>query len=207
MCFQHLSPEDYLFLFFRILLVFYFSLKLNSESYYWQYNKTWSIQPNMVPPVWLLEWPNKKGTVLDYIQREAAMPRSVCGCRKTQKKKKNFLVNIQDSRWHGRGDSCASYLRWGEEGKWPLHWSTFFLLTPYQFFSREDISSPEQINMPGLLRTIASRAAPVLRGHTVIQRANLYSGAAKEKIGPVVSLPLSLNHLGLMLTGWLARSH
>ncbi|KAM4541532.1 cytochrome c oxidase subunit 8A, mitochondrial [Fundulus diaphanus] len=37
--------------------------------------------------------------------------------------------------------------------------------------------------MPGLLRTVASRAAPVLRGHTVTQTANLYTRPAKEKIG------------------------
>uniref|UniRef100_A0A3Q2QUB3 Uncharacterized protein n=1 Tax=Fundulus heteroclitus TaxID=8078 RepID=A0A3Q2QUB3_FUNHE len=42
--------------------------------------------------------------------------------------------------------------------------------------------------MPGLLRTIASRAAPVLRGHTVTQTANLYTRPAKEKIGVLVSV-------------------
>ncbi|XP_026212778.1 cytochrome c oxidase subunit 8A, mitochondrial [Anabas testudineus] len=39
--------------------------------------------------------------------------------------------------------------------------------------------------MPGLLRTIARRVAPALRGHTIIQRANLQTKPAKEKIGPV----------------------
>ncbi|XP_068999628.1 cytochrome c oxidase subunit 8A, mitochondrial [Embiotoca jacksoni] len=41
------------------------------------------------------------------------------------------------------------------------------------------------MTMPGFLRTAASRAAPVLRGHTVTQRANLYTRPAKEKVGPV----------------------
>lgn len=62
----------------------------------------------------------------------------------------------------------------------------------------------KEINMPLLLRTIASRAAPVLRGHTVCQRANVYSKPAKDTIGPVVSVLLVLKHLGLMLAGWLA---
>ncbi|KAI3368052.1 hypothetical protein L3Q82_026875 [Scortum barcoo] len=39
--------------------------------------------------------------------------------------------------------------------------------------------------MSGLLRTIASRAAPVLRGHSVTQKASLYTRSAKEKIGAV----------------------
>ncbi|XP_047201471.1 cytochrome c oxidase subunit 8A, mitochondrial [Girardinichthys multiradiatus] len=39
--------------------------------------------------------------------------------------------------------------------------------------------------MSGLLRTVASRAAPVLRGHTVTQTANLYTKPAKEKIGTI----------------------
>lgn len=43
-------------------------------------------------------------------------------------------------------------------------------------------------NMPLFLRTIASRAAPVLRGHTVSQSANIYTKPAKEKIGAMVSL-------------------
>lgn len=55
-------------------------------------------------------------------------------------------------------------------------------------FGREDIPSLKQTNMPLLLKTIASRAAPALRGHTVAQRANIYTKPAKEKIGPVVSL-------------------
>lgn len=41
--------------------------------------------------------------------------------------------------------------------------------------------------MPVFLRTIASRAAPVLRGNSVTQTANIYSKPAKEKIGPLVS--------------------
>merc|ERR1712035_311537 len=42
----------------------------------------------------------------------------------------------------------------------------------------------QQPKMP-LLRTIASRAAPALRGHTVCQRANVFTRPAKEKIGPL----------------------
>ncbi|XP_037550683.1 cytochrome c oxidase subunit 8A, mitochondrial [Nematolebias whitei] len=38
--------------------------------------------------------------------------------------------------------------------------------------------------MPVFLRTIARRAAPVLRSNSVTQTANLYSRPAKEKIGP-----------------------
>ncbi|XP_014856205.1 PREDICTED: cytochrome c oxidase subunit 8A, mitochondrial-like [Poecilia mexicana] len=41
--------------------------------------------------------------------------------------------------------------------------------------------------MPGILRTVASRVAPVLRGHTVTQSANMYTRPAKEKIGFVES--------------------
>ncbi|XP_038554243.1 cytochrome c oxidase subunit 8B, mitochondrial-like [Micropterus salmoides] len=37
--------------------------------------------------------------------------------------------------------------------------------------------------MPGLLRFVASRAAPAMRGHTVCQRANLYTKPAKGKVG------------------------
>ncbi|XP_033991014.1 cytochrome c oxidase subunit 8A, mitochondrial-like [Trematomus bernacchii] len=59
--------------------------------------------------------------------------------------------------------------------------------------------------MSGLLRTIARRAAPVLRGHTVTQKANVYSAPAKEKIGPletVVALTMfSLAILGP--SGWI----
>uniref|UniRef100_A0A3B5ASH6 Cytochrome c oxidase subunit 8A, mitochondrial n=1 Tax=Stegastes partitus TaxID=144197 RepID=A0A3B5ASH6_9TELE len=39
--------------------------------------------------------------------------------------------------------------------------------------------------MPAFLRTIAGRAAPVLRGLSVPQRAHLYTRPAKEKIGPM----------------------
>ncbi|XP_061699820.1 cytochrome c oxidase subunit 8A, mitochondrial-like [Syngnathoides biaculeatus] len=42
--------------------------------------------------------------------------------------------------------------------------------------------------MPGLLRTIIFGAVPVLRGHTVCQRANVYTRPAKEKIGTVETL-------------------
>uniref|UniRef100_UPI0037E92D89 cytochrome c oxidase subunit 8A, mitochondrial n=1 Tax=Semicossyphus pulcher TaxID=241346 RepID=UPI0037E92D89 len=37
--------------------------------------------------------------------------------------------------------------------------------------------------MSGLLRTIASRAAPALRSSTVTQRANLFTRPAKDKVG------------------------
>ncbi|XP_073322433.1 cytochrome c oxidase subunit 8A, mitochondrial [Pagrus major] len=39
--------------------------------------------------------------------------------------------------------------------------------------------------MPLLLRTIARRAAPVLRGHTVAQRAHISGKPAKGTVGPV----------------------
>ncbi|XP_061889917.1 cytochrome c oxidase subunit 8A, mitochondrial [Entelurus aequoreus] len=39
--------------------------------------------------------------------------------------------------------------------------------------------------MSGLLRTIATRLAPTLRGQAVIQRANIYTKPAKENIGPM----------------------
>uniref|UniRef100_A0A3Q4ICS1 Uncharacterized protein n=1 Tax=Neolamprologus brichardi TaxID=32507 RepID=A0A3Q4ICS1_NEOBR len=42
--------------------------------------------------------------------------------------------------------------------------------------------------MPGVLGVIARRAAPVLRGHVVAQRASIYTRPAKEKIGSFVSL-------------------
>ncbi|XP_040055450.1 cytochrome c oxidase subunit 8A, mitochondrial [Gasterosteus aculeatus] len=42
--------------------------------------------------------------------------------------------------------------------------------------------------MSGLLRTVASRAAPVLRGPAVPLRANLHAGPAKEKIGTVETI-------------------
>lgn len=41
--------------------------------------------------------------------------------------------------------------------------------------------------MPGILRTLANRATPVLRGHIVSQRANVYTKPAKDTVGPVVS--------------------
>uniref|UniRef100_A0A3Q2WKC1 Uncharacterized protein n=1 Tax=Haplochromis burtoni TaxID=8153 RepID=A0A3Q2WKC1_HAPBU len=42
--------------------------------------------------------------------------------------------------------------------------------------------------MPGVLGAIARRAAPVLRGHVVAQRASIYTRPAKDKIGSFVSL-------------------
>ncbi|KAM9355034.1 cytochrome c oxidase subunit 8A, mitochondrial [Pholidichthys leucotaenia] len=60
--------------------------------------------------------------------------------------------------------------------------------------------------MSGLLRIVVSRAvAPVLRGHMVVQRANMYSKPAKEKIGTletVVALTVfTLTILGP--SGWI----
>ncbi|PWA16222.1 cytochrome c oxidase subunit 8A, mitochondrial-like [Gambusia affinis] len=59
--------------------------------------------------------------------------------------------------------------------------------------------------MPGILRTVASRVAPVLRGHTVTQTANLYTRPPKEKIGFVESsialVVLSATILGP--SGWI----
>uniref|UniRef100_A0A3Q0T3U8 Cytochrome c oxidase subunit 8A n=1 Tax=Amphilophus citrinellus TaxID=61819 RepID=A0A3Q0T3U8_AMPCI len=37
--------------------------------------------------------------------------------------------------------------------------------------------------MPGIVRVFASRAVSVLRGHTVAQRANIYTRPPKGKIG------------------------
>ncbi|XP_042244056.1 cytochrome c oxidase subunit 8A, mitochondrial [Thunnus albacares] len=54
--------------------------------------------------------------------------------------------------------------------------------------------------MSGLLRTVASRAAPVLRGHTVTQRANVYTRPAKEKIGAVESV-VGLGMFSLAILG------
>ncbi|KAG8013438.1 hypothetical protein GBF38_021799 [Nibea albiflora] len=56
-----------------------------------------------------------------------------------------------------------------------------------------------------LIRTIASRAAPVLRGHTITQRASLNTGAPKGHVGAlevVVGLGMfSLAFLGP--SGWI----
>ncbi|XP_041669424.1 cytochrome c oxidase subunit 8B, mitochondrial [Cheilinus undulatus] len=41
--------------------------------------------------------------------------------------------------------------------------------------------------MSGLLRVIASRAAPSLRLQSAVQRANLYTRPAKDKVGAVES--------------------
>ncbi|XP_059208918.1 cytochrome c oxidase subunit 8A, mitochondrial-like [Centropristis striata] len=59
--------------------------------------------------------------------------------------------------------------------------------------------------MSGLLRTIASRAAPVLRGHTVIQRASLYSNPPKGKVGPMETvIGLSMFSLAILgPSGWI----
>ncbi|XP_014331690.1 cytochrome c oxidase subunit 8A, mitochondrial [Xiphophorus maculatus] len=59
--------------------------------------------------------------------------------------------------------------------------------------------------MPGILRTVASRVAPVLRGHSVSQTANLYTRPPKEKISFVESsiawVVLSATVLGP--SGWI----
>ncbi|XP_077416287.1 cytochrome c oxidase subunit 8A, mitochondrial [Vanacampus margaritifer] len=54
--------------------------------------------------------------------------------------------------------------------------------------------------MYGLLRTIGCRAAPALRGHTICQRANVYSRPAKEKIG-VKETMLGLSLFSLVILG------
>ncbi|KAM9842037.1 cytochrome c oxidase subunit 8A, mitochondrial [Aulostomus maculatus] len=54
--------------------------------------------------------------------------------------------------------------------------------------------------MPWLLRTIACRAGPVLRGHTVCQRASVHTRPAKEKVG-VVETTIGLAAFGLGILG------
>ncbi|XP_076604938.1 cytochrome c oxidase subunit 8A, mitochondrial [Chaetodon auriga] len=59
--------------------------------------------------------------------------------------------------------------------------------------------------MPLLLRTLARRAAPVLRGQTVSQRASLYTKPAKDKVGPVeTAIGLGLFSLVILgPSGWI----
>ncbi|XP_044022972.1 cytochrome c oxidase subunit 8B, mitochondrial [Siniperca chuatsi] len=59
--------------------------------------------------------------------------------------------------------------------------------------------------MPGLLKIIASRAAPALRGHNLTQRANLYTRPAKEKIGPAeTAIGMSMFSLAILgPAGWI----
>ncbi|XP_029316656.1 cytochrome c oxidase subunit 8A, mitochondrial [Cottoperca gobio] len=59
--------------------------------------------------------------------------------------------------------------------------------------------------MSGLLRTVANRAAPVMRGHTVTLRANIYNSPAKEKIGPVETvIAMSMFSLAILgPAGWI----
>ncbi|XP_057715943.1 cytochrome c oxidase subunit 8A, mitochondrial-like [Corythoichthys intestinalis] len=59
--------------------------------------------------------------------------------------------------------------------------------------------------MSGLLRTVAHRAVPLLRGHTVCQRANVYTRPAKEKIGAVETvIGLTLFSLAILgPSGWI----
>ncbi|XP_077587535.1 cytochrome c oxidase subunit 8A, mitochondrial-like [Stigmatopora nigra] len=54
--------------------------------------------------------------------------------------------------------------------------------------------------MSGLLQTIARRAVPVLRGHTVCQRANVYTKPAKEKIGTLETV-IGLTFFSLAILG------
>lgn len=42
--------------------------------------------------------------------------------------------------------------------------------------------------MSGLLRTLTRRAAPSVRHQIVVQKANLYAGPAKGKVGAVESV-------------------
>lgn len=70
--------------------------------------------------------------------------------------------------------------------------------------------------MPGVLGVLARRAAPVLRGHVVAQRASIYTRPPKEKIGSFVSLiyrrttfdmsRLNVLELAAMVCPWLTRS-
>ncbi|KAM8915257.1 cytochrome c oxidase subunit 8A, mitochondrial-like [Spinachia spinachia] len=59
--------------------------------------------------------------------------------------------------------------------------------------------------MSGLLRTVASRAAPVLRGPAVPLRANLHAGPGKEKFGTVETvIGLSLFSIAILgPSGWI----
>ncbi|XP_018553199.1 cytochrome c oxidase subunit 8A, mitochondrial [Lates calcarifer] len=54
--------------------------------------------------------------------------------------------------------------------------------------------------MTGFLRTIASRAAPALRRHTITQTANVYTRPPKEKLGPV-DIAVGLGMLSLAILG------
>ncbi|XP_077394522.1 cytochrome c oxidase subunit 8A, mitochondrial-like [Festucalex cinctus] len=59
--------------------------------------------------------------------------------------------------------------------------------------------------MSGLLRTIACRAVPALRGHTICPRANIHSRPAKEKIGAMETVvALGLFTLAILgPSGWI----
>lgn len=96
-----------------------------------------------------------------------------------------------------QGAVCYSLVIVREEKK--RNYLKHFLVTPYHLLWLRRRLLPQQIKMSGLMRTITSRAAPVLRGHAIIQRANLQTRPAKEKIGAVVSL-CKLTRLDLMLT-------
>ncbi|XP_072221257.1 cytochrome c oxidase subunit 8A, mitochondrial [Leuresthes tenuis] len=54
--------------------------------------------------------------------------------------------------------------------------------------------------MSGLLRTVANRAAPSLRGHIVTQKASMYSKPPKEKIG-VVETAIGMGMFSLAILG------
>uniref|UniRef100_H3CKG2 Uncharacterized protein n=2 Tax=Tetraodon nigroviridis TaxID=99883 RepID=H3CKG2_TETNG len=59
--------------------------------------------------------------------------------------------------------------------------------------------------MPLLLRTLAYRAALALRGHTVSQRANIFTKPAKDKIGAMeTAIGLGLFSLAILgPSGWI----
>ncbi|KAK5856955.1 hypothetical protein PBY51_010230 [Eleginops maclovinus] len=59
--------------------------------------------------------------------------------------------------------------------------------------------------MSGLLRIVTRRAAPVLRGHTITQKANVFGAPAKENIGPVeTGIALAMFSLAILgPSGWI----
>ncbi|XP_029901175.1 cytochrome c oxidase subunit 8A, mitochondrial [Myripristis murdjan] len=59
--------------------------------------------------------------------------------------------------------------------------------------------------MPGVLRTVAARAAPTLRAAVGTQRASLYTRPAKDKLGPVeTAIGLGMFSLAILgPSGWI----
>ncbi|XP_054652892.1 cytochrome c oxidase subunit 8A, mitochondrial [Dunckerocampus dactyliophorus] len=59
--------------------------------------------------------------------------------------------------------------------------------------------------MSGLLRTIATRVTPTLRGFTVSQKANVYTKPAKENIGAMeTAIGLGMFCLAILgPSGWI----